>query len=291
MFSKSRTVRTVSTIPCLLILAAFGYLWCVTVVQGAHAVLQLHSKEAVGIGVGSTRHMCMGLFQITWTLALVSYLRACFCDPGVLEANLDFIPVKTQAEHCRKCDLARPRRAKHCSICDHCILRFDHHCPWIANCVGLKNHKYFLLTTAYGSIASLLVFLLNVDVAWVSMVSPGSSTAVQGSNATMVQVATILSASLGSACLLTFLAQSWLLFSTKTTLDYAEKFPTPREQAAAKADGEEADDEYSVTSSDHDPEDACTKVAPPARSPWGDLRTVLGPFSPWWAVPTAPFRA
>ncbi|CAK5271297.1 unnamed protein product [Mycena citricolor] len=69
-----------------------------------------------------------------------------------------------QHRWCGKCQIVKPYRAHHCRVCGTCILKYDHHCPWIGQCVGARNHKFFLnfcvaagCLTAY-TFGSLLAF-------------------------------------------------------------------------------------------------------------------------------------
>ncbi|KLU84827.1 palmitoyltransferase PFA3 [Magnaporthiopsis poae ATCC 64411] len=75
--------------------------------------------------------------------------------------------VKSNGElrFCKKCQARKPDRAHHCSTCRRCVLKMDHHCPWLATCVGLRNHKAFLLFLIYTTLFSLYAFAVAGD--WV----------------------------------------------------------------------------------------------------------------------------
>ncbi|KAF9555749.1 zf-DHHC-domain-containing protein [Agrocybe pediades] len=46
--------------------------------------------------------------------------------------------------YCTVDQILKPYRTHHCRACGTCVLKYDHHCPWIGQCVGARNHKFFL---------------------------------------------------------------------------------------------------------------------------------------------------
>uniref|UniRef100_A0A8K9UHU8 Palmitoyltransferase n=1 Tax=Oncorhynchus mykiss TaxID=8022 RepID=A0A8K9UHU8_ONCMY len=87
------------------------------------------------------------LFVLLVLVSVLLYFAVSLMDPGfVLSDGSDL----------------QPMRSKHCQTCQHCVRRYDHHCPWIENCVGERNHRWFVLYLA----VQLLVLLWGLHMAW-----------------------------------------------------------------------------------------------------------------------------
>ena len=81
-------------------------------------------------------------------------------DSSTIEGSIS--DYRNHYEFCLDCKLVKPERVYHCDICEKCYLRMDHHCNWIGNCVGLHNHKFFLMFLFYASSITFLIFITCV---------------------------------------------------------------------------------------------------------------------------------
>jgi len=102
-------------------------------------------KENSRIFEGIIMYGILSIFLFSSVLYLISALM----NPGThikdkRKKLTEFIEKLDEDVFCPFCEIVRSQTTRHCVICNKCCERYDHHCPWINNCVGIKNHNYFL---------------------------------------------------------------------------------------------------------------------------------------------------
>lgn len=139
------------------------FLWCTIIILYMiyvilHCAPLLRNPKTHSSGVAQTT-----IFHVVTAVMLYCYIKCILVHPGkVPDKKWKYDPQKQppitdtkrtgEPRHCKWCDKFKPDRSHHCRVCRICILKMDHHCPWIYNCVGFRNHKYFLLMLLYSSI-------------------------------------------------------------------------------------------------------------------------------------------
>ncbi|KAG2171544.1 hypothetical protein INT43_008270 [Umbelopsis isabellina] len=125
----------------------------------------------------ATSHMVFTnlIFFASYAIAMTSFYKAVLADPGFINKNLSreeqraaVIDLaeeeKLDIRHfCFTCLIKKPLRSKHCKTCNRCVARFDHHCPWIFNCIGVSNHRPFMLFLVHMIIAIVAFEMLTLE--------------------------------------------------------------------------------------------------------------------------------
>lgn len=238
MYAKNKAIQAVSLLPPAIVLGLFGYEWYVY-----NLVFALNHAQFCEEGAELLFFLArVSLFNALWFLALWSYFRAMLTEPGMIpEEWREFIQEweslgkaggrRQSGTHkwspqassmCWQCNRRRPERAHHCSICGHCFMRMDHHCPWIANCVGFKNQKYFILMTFWGALACFCFAASAIPQLKGMLFHSGGRFKEPGLDAKGMMafsMGAVLSASFCIALGVLFISHVWLLMNNLTSIE------------------------------------------------------------------------
>jgi len=217
------------------------------------------------------------IFHGSFCLAFVAYHQGVITHPGGIptswkgqangrprftlkpDCTMKFAPLERKKttngyRYCKNEGKFKPDRAHFCKLMGHNVLKMDHYCPWLANCVGLRNYKFFFLTLFYDAMAANIVNLSMIHALHV-----GGHSAI---HVFMLSQGVVLG-TVVSGVLTPFLVfHCWLVSKNLTTLEYCESKGRSTEMGAAESP-------YDV-------------------GVWKNISSVFGPEWYLWWLPTHP---
>lgn len=120
-------------------------------------------------GFGSFFHILYIVLGLFVTFNIVGNLVALMLCDTSLQNRIVQPPAEAVSKGwrlCSVCEAIAPPRSWHCPTCDTCILKRDHHCIFSGCCIGLYNHRYFIMLLFHLSLATLLCACYNSYFIW-----------------------------------------------------------------------------------------------------------------------------
>lgn len=118
-------------------------------------------------------------FATSYTMCTYFYFLTMTADPGYIpkggsrgqtKKTIDDLIENgafNETHFCTQCMIRKPLRSKHCRRCGRCVAREDHHCPWVDNCIGLNNHKHFILYVLF--LIAGIALLIRLTIAYLEV--------------------------------------------------------------------------------------------------------------------------
>ncbi|KAK1067124.1 palmitoyltransferase akr1 [Friedmanniomyces endolithicus] len=118
-------------------------------------------------------------FAVSYILCTYFYTLTMTADPGYVPKGNSRGQTKKvideliehnafdEAHFCTSCMIRKPLRSKHCRRCGRCVAREDHHCPWVDNCIGVNNHKHFVLYVVF--LIAGIGLLIRLTIAYIEI--------------------------------------------------------------------------------------------------------------------------
>ena len=135
----------------------------------------MHSEAPVAHGIRQRMTWTM----IVFALNVVAFYRVRFSCPGFAlpdadpfddDDDIEKLLIETgrssssgkSSKFCQQCKVEQQLAVKHCKICNRCVIGWDHHCIWVGQCIGIQNHRYFLLYLGSQTLCTILALDLLI---------------------------------------------------------------------------------------------------------------------------------
>ena len=165
-FMRRRPMQKMTRSPVTLI---FGVTFNLTSTAIYYIWLREREHGTPSVLLESLHYVFYWASLVLLLISLPLFVLSVALEPGYIKPEYEYGKLVEVAldiglhldNFCSYCKVIKSESSFHCTICNRCVELFDHHCPFINNCLGHRNHKFFL---AFIFTFTLYLMVLMVEI-------------------------------------------------------------------------------------------------------------------------------